>query len=104
MSRRPWPPRPAVRLPGRQSGRKRKARVGRTPDRRGRRAPSLPGAATAQETATILSDSDFDPVTPTGSDLLAELGLAPRSVREALADDRARRCPDREVLAGRDGE
>ena len=49
-------------------------------------------------------DSDFDPVTPAGSDLLAALGLDPCSVREALADDRVRRCPDCEVLVGRDGE
>ena len=40
-------------------------------------------------------DSDFDPVTPAGSDLLADLGLDTRSVRDALADDRVRRCPDR---------
>ena len=37
-------------------------------------------------------NSDYDPITPTGSDLLAELGLDPHSVRDALADDRARRC------------
>ena len=40
-------------------------------------------------------DSDFDPVTPAGSGLLADLGLHTHSVRDALADDRARRCPDR---------
>ena len=43
--------------------------------------------------------SDYDPVTPAGSDVLAELGLDPRSVRDAIADDRSRRCPDREVRA-----
>ena len=44
-------------------------------------------------------DPDYDPIAPAGSDLLAELGFDPRSVREALADDRARRCPDREAPA-----
>jgi len=42
-------------------------------------------------------DTDHDLVTPSGSDLLQELGLDAASVREALADDRARRCPDRPV-------
>ena len=45
--------------------------------------------------------SDYDPVTPAGDGLIAELGLDPRSVRDALADDRARRCPDREAPADR---
>ena len=40
---------------------------------------------------------DYDPITPSGGELIAELGLDERSVRDALADDRARRCPDREV-------
>ena len=44
-------------------------------------------------------DSDSDPVTPAGGDLLAELGLDLRSVRDSLADDLARRCPDREAPA-----
>ena len=63
-------------------------------------APSLPGAASAQETLTMF-DSDFDPVTPATGDLIAELGLDPHSVRDAIADDRTRRCPDREALADR---
>ena len=46
-------------------------------------------------------DSDFDPVTPAGGDLLEQLGLDLRSVRDSLADDRARRCPDREAPADR---
>ena len=47
-------------------------------------------------------DSDFDPVTPAGGDLLAaELGLDLRAVRDSLADDLARRCPDREAQANR---
>ena len=41
--------------------------------------------------------TDFDPVTPTGGVLLAEIGIDLDSVREALADDLARRCPDREI-------
>ena len=45
--------------------------------------------------------SDHDPVTPAGSRLLDELGLDARSVRDALADDRARRCPDRETRTDR---
>ncbi len=46
-------------------------------------------------------DSDFDPVTPTAGELLAELGFDARAVRDALADDLARRCPDREAPADR---
>ena len=30
--------------------------------------------------------------------LIVELGLDSRSIRDAIADDRARRCPDREAL------
>ena len=33
--------------------------------------------------------SDYDPVTPTTGELLAEIGLDTRAVRDALADDRA---------------
>ena len=46
-------------------------------------------------------DSDFDPVTPTAGELLTELGFDARVVRDALADDLARRCPDREAPADR---
>ena len=45
------------------------------------------------------SGSDYDPVTPTAGALLAELGLDTGAVRDALADDLARRCPDREAPA-----
>ena len=45
--------------------------------------------------------SDYDPVTPAGGRLLDELGLDARSVRDALADDLARRCPDREARTDR---
>ncbi len=41
--------------------------------------------------------SDYDPVTPATGELIAELGLDERTVRDALAEDRARRCPDREA-------
>ena len=44
-------------------------------------------------------DSDYDPVTQTAGELLAELGLDARSVRDALAEDLARRYPDREAPA-----
>ena len=43
--------------------------------------------------------SDYDPIAPSGGRLLTEIGLDTRAVRDALADDRARRCPDREVPA-----
>ena len=46
-------------------------------------------------------DSDHDLVTPGADGLIAELGLDARSIRDALADDRARRCPDREAPADR---
>jgi len=44
-------------------------------------------------------DTDYNPITPTGDALLAELGIDVSSVRESIAEDRVRRCPDREVLA-----
>ena len=45
----------------------------------------------------------FDPdvEVPTAAELLAELGLDTRVLREVLADDRSRRCPDREVPTDR---
>ena len=46
-------------------------------------------------------DTDYDVITPSGGELLTELGLDTASVRDALADDRARRCPDREAPADR---
>ena len=46
-------------------------------------------------------DTDYDVITPAGGQLLAELGLDTASVRDALADDLARRCPDREAPADR---
>ena len=42
-------------------------------------------------------DFDNDPVSPAAGELLEQLGFDTASVRDALAEDRARRCPDREV-------
>ena len=42
-------------------------------------------------------DTDHDPITPSGSELLESLGLDARAVREALSDDLVRRCPDQPV-------
>ena len=42
-----------------------------------------------------LFDTDHDPIAPSACDLLADLGLDVQSVRDTLADDRTRRCPDR---------
>ena len=41
--------------------------------------------------------TDYDPLTPTGHQLLAEIGLDPGAIRETLADDFDRRCADHEV-------
>ena len=42
---------------------------------------------------------DLDPITPSGGEPLAEIGIDARHIRDALADDLARRCPDREAPA-----
>ncbi len=43
-----------------------------------------------------MSGIDFDIAeTPTGSDVLAEIGLDPGAVQDVIEDDRARSCPDR---------
>ena len=44
-------------------------------------------------------DTDYDPIAPATGRLLAEIGIDVSSVRESIADDCVRRCPDREVLA-----
>ena len=44
-------------------------------------------------------DTDHDPITPSGSELLESLGLDTRAIREALRNDLVRRCPDRPVPA-----
>ena len=41
-------------------------------------------------------DYDFDP--PTGSALLAEIGVDRHTVREVAEDDRSIRCPDRDAV------
>ena len=46
-----------------------------------------------------LFEPDTDPIAPAACDLLADLGLDADRVRDALADDRTRRCPDREAPA-----
>ena len=38
---------------------------------------------------------DFDFDTPSGVELLAEIGVVPHTVREVIEHDRAIRCPDR---------
>ena len=40
-------------------------------------------------------DPEFAFDVPTGSSLLAEVGIRPEHVREVAEDDRAIRCPDR---------
>ena len=45
--------------------------------------------------------ADYDPLTPSGHQLLAEIGVNPGAVREMLADDFLRRCPDHEVSEDR---
>ena len=42
-------------------------------------------------------DTDYDPITPSGTELLESLGLDVAAVRQTLADDRVRCCPDREA-------
>ena len=41
--------------------------------------------------------TDYDPLTPTGQQLLSEIGVDPSTVRETLAEDFLRRCADHEV-------
>ena len=45
----------------------------------------------------FVPDIDYDPIPAAAGHLLAELGIDPDAVRDTLADDQARRCPDREV-------
>ncbi len=42
-------------------------------------------------------DTDYDLILPATCRLLAEIGVDADAVREAIADDQARRCPGREV-------
>ena len=65
-------------------------------ERRRKWFPRLPGAATAKEAATMFGiDTDQDPITPSTTELLEELGLNVHAVRETLTEDLVRRCPDR---------
>ena len=59
--------------------------------------PRAPGAVSAEDRTMFGIDTDHDPITPSGSELLESLGLDARAVREALSDDLVRRCPDRPV-------
>ena len=43
-------------------------------------------------------DTGFDADTPLAGDMLAEFGVHPAAVREAIAEDRALRCPDRDAV------
>ncbi|MDE0129877.1 MAG: hypothetical protein OXQ86_09970 [Gammaproteobacteria bacterium] len=45
----------------------------------------------------FVSDIDYDPIPAATDYLLSELGIDADAVRETVADDQARRCPDREV-------
>ncbi len=42
-------------------------------------------------------DTDYDPIPAATGQLLNDLGIDVNAVRETLADDRARRCPEHEV-------
>ena len=42
-------------------------------------------------------DTDYDPIPVATGRLLAEIGIDADAVRESIADDLARHCPDREV-------
>ncbi|MXW21251.1 MAG: hypothetical protein F4Z95_10645 [Gammaproteobacteria bacterium] len=44
-------------------------------------------------------DTDYDPIAPATGYLLAEIGIDIDAVRESIADDLVRRCPDCEVPA-----
>ena len=43
-------------------------------------------------------DTGFDADTPLAGDMLAEIGVHPATVREAIAEDRALGCPDRDAV------
>ena len=44
-------------------------------------------------------DTGYDLIPPATDQLLTDLGIDVNAVRETIADDLARRCPDREVCA-----
>ena len=43
------------------------------------------------------TDTDYDPIPAATGRLLSDLDIDVNAVRETLADDLARRCPEREV-------
>ena len=45
----------------------------------------------------FVPDIDYDPIPAATDYLLAELGIDADAVRETLADEQARHCPDRDV-------
>ena len=45
----------------------------------------------------FVPDIDYDPIPASTGHLLVELGIDADAVRETLADDQTRRCPDQEV-------
>ena len=63
--------------------------------------PAWDPSFTVIELASGETLGTFDSEAAGGSELLAELGLDAGAVRDALADDLARRCPDREVPTDR---
>jgi len=54
-------------------------------------------ARSPKETEMFTPDIDYDPIEPATGHLLADLGIDVNAVRETLADDLARQCPEREV-------
>ena len=45
----------------------------------------------------FVPDIEYDPIPAASGHLLAEIGIDADAVRETLADDQTRRCPDQEV-------
>ena len=45
----------------------------------------------------FIPHTDYDPIPAGAGQLLADLGIDVNAVRETVADDQARRCPDQEV-------
>ena len=45
----------------------------------------------------FVPDIEYDPIPAATGRLLAEIGLDADAVRETIADDLVRRCPDQEV-------
>ena len=45
----------------------------------------------------FVPDTDYDPIPAATGQLLAELGINADAVREMIADDQTRRCPEQQV-------